>query len=82
MQSDLEYDMTDRRTMTIHPPLAEGKFARFCAANPDLNIDRDPSGVIVMSRKRPCGDGYGEWLLAQRGTVSSDIGLDDDKRRS
>jgi hypothetical protein len=77
----MEHDMTDRRRMTINPPLTEAEFARFCAVNPDLEIDRDPSGVIVMSRKRKCRDDYGDWLLSQRGTISSDTDLDDDSPR-
>ena len=73
--------MTDRRRMTIIPPLTEAEFVRFCAANPELEIDRDRSGVIVMSRKRKCRDDYGDWLLSQRGTISSDTDLDDDSPR-
>ena len=72
--------MTDRRRMTINPPLTEAEFARFCAANPALEIDRDPTGVIVMSSKRKCRDESIDWLLSQRETVSSDIDLDDDGR--
>jgi len=48
--------MADRRRLTIDPPLTEAEFARFCAANPGLDIDLDPSGVIVMSPKRKCRD--------------------------
>lgn len=71
--------MTGKRSMTINPPLTEAEFARFRAANPDLEIHRDPSGVIVMSGKPKCRDNYGGWLLSQRGTVSSDINPDDDR---
>jgi hypothetical protein len=77
----MEYDLTDKRRLIIDPPLTESEFARFCAAYPGLRIARGPNGVIVLSRKREGRDGYVDWLLSQRGTVSSDIDLDDDRVR-
>jgi hypothetical protein len=66
--------MADKRR--TDPSLTEAEFARLRAAYPDLEINRDASGIIVMSRKQTGGDDYGDWLLSQRGTVSSDIDLD------
>jgi hypothetical protein len=58
--------------------LTEAEFAGFCAANPGLKIDRDPGGVIIVRRKLEGRDDYCNWLLSQRGTISSEIDLDDD----
>lgn len=71
--------MTDKpRT---DPSLTEVEFARVRAAHPDLEINRDPSGIIVMSRKQKGGDDYVDWLLSQRGTVNPKIDLNDDNLR-
>jgi len=67
------------RRLIFNPPLNEAEFAGFCAANPGLKIDRDPSGVIIVSRKSEGRDDYGDWLLSQRGTISAEIDLDDDE---
>jgi len=67
--------------MIITPPFTEAEFARFCTTNPGLAIERDPSGVIILSCKPEDRDDYGDRLLSQRGTVSSDIDLDDDKSK-
>jgi len=68
--------MTDTRR--ADPSLTEAELARVRAAYPDLEITRDPSGIVIMSRKPARGDDYSDWLLTQRGTVSSDIDLDAD----
>jgi hypothetical protein len=78
----MELDMGNARRLTFNPPLTEAEFEGFCAANPGLEIDRDPSGVIVVRRRREGRDDYGDWLLSQRGTISSEIDLDDDERSS
>jgi len=70
--------MMRTRRMTIDPPLTDAEFARFCAANPGMEIDRDASGVIIMSRRLERRDDYVDWLLSQRGTVSADMNLDAD----
>jgi len=78
----MELDMGNVRRLTFNPPLTEAEFEGFCAANPDLEIDRDPSGVIIVRRGREGRDDYGDWLLSQRGTIGSEIDLDDDERSS
>ena len=40
--------MADKRR--TDPALTETEFARLRAAYPDLEINRDPSGIIIMSR--------------------------------
>ena|ERR1700694_1940852 len=70
------------RRLTINPPLTEAEFAWFCAANPSLKIDRDPSGVIIVRDRREDRDDHSVWLLSQRGTITSEIDLDDDERSS
>ena len=74
--------MPNVRRLTINPPLTEAEFAGFCAANPGRKIDRDPSGVIIVRRKREGRDDYSDWLLSQRGTINAEIDLDDDERPS
>lgn len=69
--------MVNERRLTFNPPLTEAEFAGFCAANPGLKIDRDPNGVIIIKHKRRGRDDYSDWLLSQRGTVGSEIDLDD-----
>lgn len=71
--------MCDKRR--VDPSLTEAELARSRAAYPDLEINRDASGIIVMSRKQTGGDDYGDWLLSQRGTVSPEIDLTDDSPR-
>ena len=71
--------MSDKRR--TDPSLTETELARVRAAYPDLEINRDPSGIIVMSRKQTGGDNYGDWLLSQRGTVSREIDLEGDRPR-
>jgi uncharacterized protein (DUF1778 family) len=73
----VELDMVNERRLTFNPPLTEAEFAGFCAANPGLKIDRDSNGVIIIKHKRKGRDDYSDWLLSQRGTVSSEIDLDD-----
>ena len=71
--------MCDKRR--IDPSLTEAELARSRAAYPDLEINRDASGIIVMSRKQTGGDDYGDWLLSQRGTVNPEIDLTGDSPR-
>ena len=71
--------MTDKRR--AEPSLTEAELARVRAAYPDLEITRDPSGIVIMSRKPAHGDDYGDWLLSQRGTVSREIDLEGDRPR-
>jgi len=71
--------MTFKHRMIINPPLTEAEFARFCAANPDLEIDRDPSGVIVMNNERKRLDNSVDWLLSHRGPLSSDTDPNGDR---
>ena len=71
---DMEYEMTDNRR--TDPSLTEAKLARVRAAYPDLEISRDPSGIIVMNRKPARADGYADWLLSRRGPISPDIDLE------
>lgn len=66
--------MTDTRR--ADPSLTEAELARVRAAYPDLEITRDPSGIVIMSRKHARGDDYADWLISQRGTVSTGIDLD------
>jgi uncharacterized protein (DUF1778 family) len=75
--SIVELGMANLRRLTINPPLTDAEFAGLCAANPGLKIDREPTGVIFIRRKRKERRNYGDWLLSQRGTVSSEIDLDD-----
>lgn len=72
--------MTDKRR--TDPSLTEAEPARVRAAYPDLEINREPGGIIVMSRKHNCRDGYGDWLLSLQGMDSSEIDLDDDSLRT
>lgn len=72
--------MTEKRR--TDPSLTEAEFARLRAAYLDFEINRDASGIIVMSRKQTVGDDYGDWLLSQRGTVSPEIDLDNGSRRA
>ena len=74
--------MANWRRLTISPPLTETEFAGFWDATPDLEIDRDSTGVITVAHKRKGRGNYGDWLLSPRGTVNSDINLDDDERLS
>lgn len=71
--------MTDKRR--TDPSLTEAELARVRAAYPDLEIKRDPSGIVIISRKPARGDDYGDWLLSQRGTMRPEIDLDDDSPR-
>lgn len=73
----VKLDMISPRRLTINPPLTEAEFAGLSAANPDLKIDREPSGVILIRRKRKGRRNYGDWLLSQKGTASSEIDLDE-----
>jgi hypothetical protein len=73
----VELDMANLRRLTINPPLTDAEFAGLCAANPGLKIDREPSGVILIRRKRKGRRNYGDWLPSQRVTVGSEIDLDD-----
>jgi hypothetical protein len=75
----MEYEMTDKRR--TDPSLNEVDLARVRAAYPAMEINRDPSGIIVMSRKPARGDDYADWLLSQRGTVSREIDLEGDRPR-
>jgi hypothetical protein len=75
----MEYEMTDKRR--ADPSLTEAELARVRAAYPGLEITRDPSGIVIMSRKPPRGDDYADWLLSQRGTVSREIDLEGDRPR-
>jgi hypothetical protein len=72
--------MVDKRR--TDPSLTEAEFARLRAAYSDLDISREASGIIAMSRKQTGGDDYGDWLLSQQGTVSPEIDLDDDRLRA
>lgn len=67
--------MANLRRLTINPPLTDAEFAGLCAANPGLKINREPSGVIILRRKRRGRDDCSDWLL-------SEINLDDDERPS
>jgi hypothetical protein len=73
----MEYEMTDKRR--ADPSLTDAELARVRAAYPDLEINRDPSGIVIMSRKSARGDDYADWLLSQRGTISREIDLEDDR---
>lgn len=71
--------MCDRRK--TDPSLTEAELARVCAAYPELKIARDPSGIIVVSRKPACDDNFANWLLSRRGSVSTEIDLENDGPR-
>jgi hypothetical protein len=72
--------MANERRLTINPPLTDAELAEFRAAYPGLRIEREPTGVIIVRRKRKGRGNYGDWLLSQRGTISSEVNLDDDER--
>jgi hypothetical protein len=55
--------MANLRRLTFNPPLTEVEFAGFCAANPRLKIDRDPSGVIIVRSKRKQSVQRIDWVL-------------------
>jgi hypothetical protein len=75
----MEHEMTDKRR--ADPSLTEAELARVRAAYPDLEITRDPSRIVIMSRNPARGDDYADWLLSHRGTVSPEIDLKDDHPR-
>ena len=79
---NMELDMAKGRRLTINPPLTVAEFSGFCAANPGLQIDRDPSGVIIVKRKRERRDDDSDSLESQRGTIRAEIDLGDDERQS
>ena len=74
--------MPNVRRLIFNPPLNEVEFAGFCVANPGLKIVRDPSGVIIVRRKREDRDDYSDRPLSQRGTMSAGIDLANDERPS
>ena len=78
----VDLDMANERRLTFNPSLTEAEFTRFCAANPDLRIAQDPSGVITVKRQCKGRDDCGDWQLSQRETVSSEIDLQDDEALS
>ena len=43
-----------------------------------IGDDRDPSGVITLTRKRKGRCNHSDWLLSLRGTISSYIAQDND----
>jgi hypothetical protein len=57
-------DMSNLRRLTFNPPLAEAEFAGLCAANPGLQIDREPSGVIIVRAKRKRSEEHRDWVLS------------------
>lgn len=65
--------MANLRRLTVNPPLTKAEFAGFCATNPGLKIDREPSGVVIVRRKRNRSDEHSDWVL-------SGIELRDNKR--
>jgi len=67
--------MANLRRLTVNPPLTEAEFAGFCGANLDLKTDCEPSGVIILRRKRKRSDEHGDWVL-------SGIDLRDNERPS
>ena len=71
--------MTDKRRND--PSLTEAELARVRAAYSDLEINRDPSGIIVMCRKPARGDDYADRLQLRRETVSRQIDLEGDRPR-
>ena len=71
--------MTDKRR--ADPSLSEAELARVRTAYPDLEINRDPSGIVIMSRRSARGDDYADWLLSQRGAISREIDLEGDRPR-
>ena len=79
---NMELEMANVRRLTFNPPLTEAEFAEFCAAHPGLKLDRDPSGVIIVRRKRKVRDNDSDWLLSKRGVISSEVALNDKGRPS
>jgi len=65
--------MAKLRRLTMNPPLSEAELAGFRAANPGLKIDREPSGVIILRRKRRRSDEPVDCVM-------SGIDLRDEKR--
>ena len=64
------------------PSLTEVELARVRRAYPDLEIKRDPSGIVVMNRRCTSSDDSDDWLISKQGTVSSDVDLDDESLRT
>lgn len=56
--------MANLRRLTVNPPLTKAEFAGFCATNPGLKIDREPSGVIIVRPKRKRSDAPSNWVLS------------------
>ena len=76
----MENDIADEHK--TDSSLTEVELARVRAAYPDLEVKRDPSGILVMNRKLKSSDDSADWLLSKQGTVSSDVDLGDESLRT
>lgn len=71
--------MFETRRLSINPPFTDTEFAQFCAINPNLQIDRNPNGVLILRvRRKHCLD-HVDAKPSQRETISSAFVVDTDE---